>query len=183
MRDCIFVLLAVYWIQKRGTAMLLYHGSNVEVRNPKIIISSRTLDFGAGFYTTSDKEQAIKWSQTQTLRRRTGSPVVSVYEFDQQKSKEMSVLHFKLADIEWLRYVADNRKGIYSGPKYDIVIGPVANDTTMLVISNYMSGIINEQTALILLKPQKLSNQIAFLTWRGLSTIKFLEAASYEKKN
>ena len=95
----------------------------------------------------------------------------------------MSVLHFKLADIEWLRYVTDNRKGIYSGPKYDIVIGPVANDTTMLVISNYMSGIINEQTALILLKPQKLSNQIAFLTWRGLSTIKFLEAASYEKKN
>ena len=38
--------------------MILYHGSNVEVREPKIIVSNRTLDFGAGFYTTSNKEQA-----------------------------------------------------------------------------------------------------------------------------
>ena len=50
--------------------MILYHGSNVEVREPKIIVSNRTLDFGAGFYTTSNKEQAEKLSKTQTLRRR-----------------------------------------------------------------------------------------------------------------
>ena len=53
--------------------MILYHGSNVEVREPKIIVSNRTLDFGAGFYTTSNKEQAEKWSKTQTLRRRKGT--------------------------------------------------------------------------------------------------------------
>ena len=57
--------------------MILYHGSNVEVREPKIIVSNRTLDFGAGFYTTSNKEQAEKWSKTQTLRRRKGTPSVS----------------------------------------------------------------------------------------------------------
>lgn len=56
--------------------MILYHGSNVEVREPKIIVSNRTLDFGAGFYTTSNKEQAEKWSKTQTLRRRKGTPIV-----------------------------------------------------------------------------------------------------------
>ena len=42
--------------------MLLYHGSNVEVRNPQIIPSKRLLDFGTGFYLTSDLEQAKKWA-------------------------------------------------------------------------------------------------------------------------
>ena len=63
---------------------------------------------------------------------------------------------------------------MYVGNKYDIVIGPVANDNTMPVLNNYMSGIIDEEIALILLKPQKLSDQYAFLTEKGLSLLKFL---------
>ncbi len=38
--------------------MILYHGSNVAVREPSIIVSNRALDFGAGFYTTSNLAQA-----------------------------------------------------------------------------------------------------------------------------
>ena len=38
--------------------MKLYHGSHVEVRNPKILTASRVGDFGNGFYTTSSLEQA-----------------------------------------------------------------------------------------------------------------------------
>ena len=163
--------------------MILYHGSNVEVREPKIIVSNRTLDFGAGFYTTSNKEQAEKWSKTQTLRRRKGTPIVSCYEFNEDKIKNLSVLKFESPDIEWLRYVTDNRKAIYIGRKYDIVIGPVANDNTMPVINDYMAGTINEETALILLKPQKLADQFAFLTWKGLSALKYLEGNEYGKKN
>ena len=55
------------------------------------------------------------------------------------------------------------------------MIGPVANDNTMSVINDYMAGAINEGTALILLKPQKLSDRYAFLTWKGLSVLKYLE--------
>lgn len=43
--------------------MILYHGSNVKVEQPKIIVSNRTLDFGAGFYITSDENQAMKWAK------------------------------------------------------------------------------------------------------------------------
>ncbi len=32
--------------------MKLYHGSNVTVKNPRIIESKRALDFGNGFYLT-----------------------------------------------------------------------------------------------------------------------------------
>ena len=49
--------------------MKLYHGSNVEVREPKIIESDRKLDFGHGFYLTSSYEQAERWAVL-TCRRR-----------------------------------------------------------------------------------------------------------------
>ncbi len=36
--------------------MIFYHGSNIEVKSPKLILSKRLLDFGAGFYLTTDFE-------------------------------------------------------------------------------------------------------------------------------
>ena len=160
--------------------MILYHGSNTDVREPRIITSNRALDFGAGFYTTSDKEQAIRWARLQTLRRRTGIPTVTAYEFDTEKAEQLAVLHFDHAGSNWLRFVSQNRKGIYSGQIYDIIYGPVANDNTMPVISDYIAGAISEETALILLKPQKLADQYAFLSESGLSALSFVEVQNLE---
>ena len=101
--------------------MILYHGSNVKVETPKIIVSNRTLDFGAGFYTTSDSMQAIKWAQTQTRRRREGEAVVSQYEFDEKLRDSLNVLSFDFANREWLNFVSDNRKGSYKGKKFDLI--------------------------------------------------------------
>ena len=42
--------------------MILYHGSNMIIEEPKIIKSNRALDFGVGFYSTTFKEQAEKWA-------------------------------------------------------------------------------------------------------------------------
>ncbi|GHU43353.1 hypothetical protein FACS1894190_13750 [Spirochaetia bacterium] len=161
--------------------MKLYHGSNIEVRNPKIIVSARMLDFGAGFYATSGFEQAKHWANLQTKRRRTGKPIVSVYELDiELLQKQLKVMRFESANKEWLHFLAENRKGVYTGEKYDIVIGAVANDNTMTVISDYMTGTIDEETALLLLLSQKLKDQYAFLTWKGLSALKFIEVKDYD---
>lgn len=160
--------------------MILYHGSNILVNNPKILVTNRMLDFGAGFYTTSSKEQAIKWARIQTKRRGNGEPVISIYYFDEEVAKDIAICSFHSAGKNWLKFVTDNRKGQYIGKKYDLVIGPVANDNTMPVINNYMSGLIDENTALILLKPQKLFDQYAFLTEKGLSTLKFSGGEIYD---
>ncbi|WP_418979597.1 DUF3990 domain-containing protein [Adlercreutzia equolifaciens] len=58
--------------RREGHRMILYHGSNVEVRLPRILTTNRSLDFGAGFYTTSSPNQAERWAQLQTRRRRGG---------------------------------------------------------------------------------------------------------------
>lgn len=161
--------------------MILYHGSNVSVAAPRILVPNRTLDFGPGFYTTSSFEQAKRWAGVQARRRGSGSPIVSSYEFDEKGAPSLlDVREFAGADAEWLRFVAANRKDEYSGEAHDLVIGPVANDNTMPVISDYMAGAIDEATALVLLKPQKLADQYAFLTAEALERLTFLEAKAYD---
>ena len=98
--------------------MLLYHGSNVEVKEPKIIVSNRTLDFGAGFYTTSSETQAIKWAKQQALRRRGGKATVTKYTLDETVLSDLSVLRFDTANADWLNYVTENRKGVYTKPLF-----------------------------------------------------------------
>ncbi len=42
--------------------MILYHGSNVIVSKPQLIHQNRFLDFGFGFYTTTNRVQAIAFA-------------------------------------------------------------------------------------------------------------------------
>jgi formylmethanofuran dehydrogenase subunit B len=45
--------------QCRGWAkMIVYHGSNQVVEQPRLIKQNRYLDFGFGFYTTTNRMQA-----------------------------------------------------------------------------------------------------------------------------
>ena len=62
--------------------MVLYHGSNMIVKQPRLIPQNRFLDFGKGFYTTENKVQAISFADKVYRRRKEGKPIVSVYEFD-----------------------------------------------------------------------------------------------------
>ena len=42
--------------------MNLYHGSDQIIEIPELRTSIRTLDFGPGFYTTTNKEQAVNFA-------------------------------------------------------------------------------------------------------------------------
>ena len=52
--------------------MILYHGSNLTVAEPKLVEQNRYLDFGYGFYTTTNKIQAIGFADKVTKRRKDG---------------------------------------------------------------------------------------------------------------
>ena len=41
--------------------MILYHGSNVTVSESRLVPQNRFLDFGFGFYTTTNKTQAVSF--------------------------------------------------------------------------------------------------------------------------
>ena len=65
--------------------MILYHGSNLKVSEPKLVPQNRFLDFGYGFYTTTNKTQAIGFAIKVTKRRKEGTQIVNIYEIDEEK--------------------------------------------------------------------------------------------------
>ena len=153
--------------------MKIYHGSNVEVREPKILKSNRALDFGTAFYMTSDYEQAKKWAHLTTGRKKSGTPTVNEFEFDDEHTNKLEVLRFGSADKEWLRFVSACRSEQWNGEEYDIIIGPVANDRTFDVISLYLIGVYDEDEAIRRLLPFKLKDQYAFKSEKALELLTF----------
>ena len=60
--------------------MKLYHGSTTVVRHPNIKRGRKKTDFGKGFYTTTNFEQAAKWANLKRQRERSGKAIVSIFE-------------------------------------------------------------------------------------------------------
>ena len=149
--------------------MNLYHGSDIVVEKPEIFQSNRLLDFGTGFYTTSKKEQAIRWAEKVSIRNNTNKKLLTVYNFDIDKArKELNIISFTSADEKWLDFITANRIGRGISEEYDIVIGPVADDNVYLSVKLFETGILDKGEALKRLKIQKLFDQILFHTEKGL---------------
>ena len=71
--------------------MTLYHGSNVEVKEPKILKPIHGLDFGAGFYTTTNRDQAIAFARLK---------VKTLYnQLVFASSKALSFLRYRKAEV------------------------------------------------------------------------------------
>lgn len=154
--------------------MILYHGSNVTVEKPVLVKQNRFLDFGFGFYTTTNKEQAKDFAVKVTDKRKNGTATLNIYEVDETKAfVECNVLSFDEPDEAWLDFVAQNRQGMYSGEKYDLIYGPVANDDVYRTITLYMTGILSKEQTLEALKIRKLYNQLVFTSEKSLGYIKF----------
>lgn len=156
--------------------MELYHGSNMEVESPIIKEKLRALDFGAGFYLTSSRQQAERWAKTVTKRRKTGIATLNIYHFNEEEMDSIEVLKFETANAEWLDFVVANRKEQLWGRTYDVVIGPVANDSTLPVIDDYMDGVYTKEEAVKRLLLQNLTDQYAFLSNKALGLLKFIRS-------
>ena len=154
--------------------MILYHGSNVIVDQPKPIRQNRYLDFGFGFYTTTNREQAVNFAQKVTDRRKMGEATLNIYSVNEAVAfQECTVLQFDSPDEAWLDFVAANRQGTYQGEKYDLIYGAVANDDVYRTIALYMTGVLDKEQTLSSLKIRKLFNQLVFATEKSLQYLKF----------
>ena len=155
--------------------MILYHGSNVEVRHPALLKAQRPLDFGPGFCTTSDLQQASSWAQRTARIRKDGKPLVSVYEVNDESIQALKMLTFDAANKEWLRFVASNRRQLPQDNDWDLVSGPVANDQTMPTLMLFLDGFLTEDEAIERLLPQKLKDQYVFKTEAALALLRCVE--------
>ena len=154
----------------------LYHGSTVTVRKPSLRPGRSNADFGKGFYTTSNIDQAIRWAHIRRERKGEGRAVVSVYEFDETliEDDNLRIRRFTGADEPWLYFVTDCRKS--RKHDYDMVQGPVANDKVFTTVNLFESGVLSAEAAILQLKAYKTYDQLSFHTKRVVDTLRFVES-------
>lgn len=161
--------------------MIVYHGSSIIVDKPRILQSERFLDFGAGFYTTSNKEQAVRWAKRVAARRKTETQYISVYELDYERAeKELEVIHFEQADEAWLDFICACRSGKELMKEYDLVYGPVADDNVYATVQLFELGILDRAETIKRLKVEKLYDQVLFHTEKALRLCTYREVLALE---
>jgi hypothetical protein len=168
--------------------MILYHGSNMAIENIDLGKCKPFKDFGCGFYTTPIREQAITMAKRTVRIYREGKPCITEFYLDDailetgsSSSESLNIKKFKEPCNEWARFVINNRNRKFNDikdiccntdNKYDIVIGPVANDDITALIDVYLSGIITDDALTRELTFRDLSMQISFHSKKAVKYLK-----------
>lgn len=147
--------------------MILYHGSRNIKEYPGIKRTKYMCDFYFGFYCTEYRELAVR----QALRYGENG-YVNKYKYILDSN--LNVLKFDRLSDEWLDFVIDCRNGKSHG--YDIVEGPMADDTVYNYLQNYSDGKISRNAFCELIKDRIPVRQISFHTISALDTLEFIEA-------
>ena len=146
------------------STLTLYHGSNVVVKKPKVLTNGFYKDFGYGFYCTNLEKQAQRWALT-----RRNKHVVNIYSY--MPDSTLKILNFNEMTDEWLEFVVNCRRGLEH--EYDIVEGPMADDTIWDYIESYVDGTISKEAFWVLVKFKYPTHQIVYCTERALATLHF----------
>lgn len=125
----------------------LYHGSNVAIEQIDLTRSKRGKDFGQGFYLNANPDQALEMAVRTTRFLNEGVPTLSCFEFDEDDAIKtgLNIKVFPDYSEEWAEFVVMNRKNDSEIPAhpYDIVIGPIADDTVGVQIRRYIMGYLS----------------------------------------
>ena len=163
--------------------MLLYHGSNTDIKEINLAMCRPYKDFGQGFYLTVMKEQAEKMAK-RVARIYGGSPILNIYEIADSfmQTDGLNIKNFGTQTSgEWARFVRNNRNRKFfdfSDPecnfdhKYDIVIGPIADDDMALLFRQYENGMITFENVLSGMIYKETTNQYSFHTQKAISLLR-----------
>lgn len=155
--------------------MKLYHGTNEVFDSIMLNKSRKGKDFGIGFYLTPSRKVA----QDQADKKAEnfgGDSIVYEYEIEDTALSELNVMRFNCNDytMEWAQFIRNNRQNRTRQQlhNYDIVIGPIANDTIGYQIRRLEDGIISEEQFLQEIKYHHITVQYMFGTEKALKLLK-----------
>ncbi|EES48116.1 DUF3990 domain-containing protein [Clostridium botulinum] len=92
-------------------------------------------------------------------------------EFPEIRKSNFKILKFEEMNNEWLDFIAKCRSGFIH--EYDIVEGPMADDTVWNFVNDYLSGDISKEIFWQLAKFKHPTHQISFHTLKALDCLKF----------
>ncbi len=150
--------------------IIVYHGTDCSFDEIDLSKSKQRRDFGIGFYTTTIAAQAESWANSRKQRSHSDKSLIYVYEAE--FTNDLLIRKFDGLTIEWLEMVKQNRTLGGIQHNYDIVIGPVADDDTMLTVSRFIAGIYSAEEAIARLKYSMANNQVSFHTEKAIKCLK-----------
>lgn len=144
--------------------MELYHGSGMIIEFPEIRKTKYTKDFSWGFYCTKSYEQAYRWAE-----RKHDEGIINVYSYT--ANEQLKILRFEQMTDAWLDFIAECRAGKIHN--YDIVEGPMADDTIWNFVNEYLSGNITRTVFWEYAKFKHPTHQISFHSLKALDCLQF----------
>lgn len=149
----------------------IYHAGFDIIESPDITRGRANADFGQGFYVSPNEEFSRRWAK----HRKGEKTYINTYELD---LKDLKIKRFQ-RDEEWFSYIYDNRYHKDDTNKdYDLIIGPIANDTIYDTFGIITSGILSKEDAMKLLMIGNVYEQIVLKSEKAVSHLRFL---SYEE--
>ena len=142
--------------------IIVYHGSTQIVEFPEIRIAKYNKDFYFGFYCTIMPEQTKRWATRFIIN-----------EYLYRPNEKMRTLIFPEMTEEWLDFITSCRLG--EPHDYDIVEGPMVNDTIFNYVQDFVDGRISRAAFWKLAKFKRPTHQISFHTAKALTTLEFLK--------
>ncbi len=142
----------------------LYHGSGEIIYFPEIRKTKYTKDFSWGFYCTNNYEQAGRWAE-----RKPEDGVINVYRYTENTA--LKIKKFTGMTDEWLDFIAECRSGKVH--EYDIVEGPMADDTIWNFVNDYLEGNISRNVFWEYARFKHPTHQISFHSIRALACLEF----------
>lgn len=154
--------------------MILYHGSNMAIEQIDLNRSNRYKDFGRAFYLSAELQQAEEMAENRADFLG-GSPIVTPFSFNEEllHSEDLNIKIFPHYSLEWAQFVWNNRdeKQNFRHP-FDIVFGPIMNDTIGVQMREYRKKNTDLQGFLEGIKYEKGETfQYAFCTERAIKLL------------
>ena len=147
----------------------LYHTCLQEIRQPDIHIGRVNADFGQGFYLSPDEAFSRRWASI----RKGQDTWLNVYCL---QTDGLNVKTLK-RDEAWFDYIFHNRSGCRDSlAAYDVITGPIANDTIYDTWGITTSGLLKPADALQILSFGPEYTQTVLKTEKAAAQLRFVSA-------
>lgn len=172
--------------------MILYHGSDQIINEPKYNYGKPYNDYGLGFYLTEDKEIAELWAS-----KNSSGGYLLKYDLNIKDLKVLSLVGTKKEDIlKWITILVRHRfretelqrykttidllRKYYDVniDDYDVIIGYRADDSYFKYSRDFVANDLSLESLADAMKLGRLGTQIVIKSEKAFKNIKLL---SYEK--
>ena len=136
--------------------IFLFHTSFQIIKEPDIKHGRANADFAQGFYLSDNEDFSKRWARN----RKGMTSYINRYILN---TEDLKIKSFS-RNLEWYDYICSNRAGKKDYlEQYDLIIGPIANDTLYDTLGILTSGMLKKEEALQVLQIGAQYNQLVII--------------------